>query len=199
MGERSSCWFQSCPLSVVCVDGLHLWPPGPSQDGGALTPHLLYLSVAMNGWLNDTLSIFCWLESLRAVIWLSICAPDHRIHLSCRHDADLSVLQRGTSPTGPLKCICLPVTRYRGLLSALRSMMPTSRVLLLGLLPRFDMYTLPGYPGKVFYNYSQVLGAPYDKGAQQVCPGRVAFFEGCAVSSLLLWGHSVKFGAGVGH
>jgi hypothetical protein len=55
--------------------------------------------------------------------------------------------------------------------------MPTSRVLLLGVLPRFDVHTLPGFPWDVFENQVQVMGGPYDKGLEQVCLGRAAILQ----------------------
>jgi hypothetical protein len=72
--------------------------------------------------------------------------------------------------------------------------MPTSRILLLGVLPRFDVHTLPGCPWDVFQNEVQVMGGPYDKGLEQVCLGRAAI---CNILKRLvcrlIWGHSAAY------
>jgi hypothetical protein len=54
--------------------------------------------------------------------------------------------------------------------------MPQSRILLLGVLPRFDVHTL-GVPWTVFENQVQVMGMPYDKGLEQVRLGRAAILQ----------------------
>jgi hypothetical protein len=90
----------------------------------------------------------------------------------CRHEAVPSALQpKGHHQLHPRSdsSFLLSARRYSLVLSTLRSLMPTSRILLLGLLPRFDIYTLPGVPGLVFKNQTQVLGGLYDKGVEQVC------------------------------
>jgi hypothetical protein len=54
--------------------------------------------------------------------------------------------------------------------------MPHSRILLLGVLPRFDVHTL-GVPWTVFENHIQVMGKPYDDGLAQVRLGRAAILQ----------------------
>jgi hypothetical protein len=70
----------------------------------------------------------------------------------CSHEAVLLALQPGTPSTGipevTVLClsVCLLFRMCTAVLSASRALMPTSRILLLGLLPRFDIYTHPGSP-----------------------------------------------------
>jgi hypothetical protein len=54
------------------------------------------------------------------------------------------------------------------LVAAMRQLMPSSRIILLAVLPQLKLYALPDYPGLIFTNQSRQWGDPYDQGARAV-------------------------------
>jgi hypothetical protein len=60
--------------------------------------------------------------------------------------------------------------RYAALVAAMRSEMPRTRILLMGLLPQAALYTLPAYPGDLFLNLTAPWPATYDQGGKAVTP-----------------------------
>jgi hypothetical protein len=58
--------------------------------------------------------------------------------------------------------------RFGAVVSAMRELMPNSRMILLAVLPQIKLYTLPDYPGLTFWNQSNRFDGEYDQGARAV-------------------------------